>query len=119
MESFAQSGAQGDIALSQAIDRLWVRFLPEIKERIAVLQAAADSLTAGTFTASRRETAYAAAHKLAGVLGTFGITRGTVLARELETNFSREDGPDPAAGKRLAAIAAELRAMVESRESST
>jgi len=118
MESSAQSGAQGDTALSQAIDRLWVRFLPEIKDRIAVIQAAADALAAGTLITSRREAAHAAAHKLAGVLGTFGLTRGTVLARELEINFSRRDGPDPASGKRLATIATELRAMVENRQSS-
>ena len=119
MESSARSSAQGETALSQAIDRLWVRFLPEIKERIAVLQAAAEALAAGALTASRREAAYAAAHKLAGVLGTFGLTRGTVLARELEINFSRKDGPDPASGKRLTGIAAELRAMVESRQSAS
>jgi HPt (histidine-containing phosphotransfer) domain-containing protein len=119
MESSTQSGAQGDTDLSQAIDRLWVRFLPEIKERIAVIQAAADALAHGTLITSRREAACAAAHKLAGVLGTFGLTRGTVLARELEMNFSRDEGPDPASGKRLAAIATELRAMVESRQSST
>ena len=118
MESSAQSGAQGETALAQAIDRLWVRFLPEIKDRIAVIQAAADALAAGTLITSRREAAHAAAHKLAGVLGTFGLTRGTVLARELEINFSRRDGPDPASGKRLATIATELRAMVENRQSS-
>ncbi len=117
MESSTPSDAQGDTSLSQAIDRLWVRFLPEIKERIALLQAAAEAIAAGTLTASSREAAYAAAHKLAGVLGTFGLTRGTVLARELEINFSREGGSDPASGKRHAAIAAELRAMVESRQS--
>ena len=117
MESSAQSGAQGETALSQAIDRLWIRFLPEIKERIAVLQAAAEALAAGALTASRCEAAYAAAHKLAGVLGTFGLTRGTVLARELEINFSSKDGLDPASGKRLTGIAAELSAMVESRQS--
>jgi len=119
MESSAQSVAQGDANLSQAIERLWVRFLPEIKERIAVIQAAADALAAGTPTASRRVAAHAAAHKLAGVLGTFGLTRGTELARELEIDFSSEDGPDPASGKKLAAVAAELRALVESRQSST
>ena len=117
MESSTPSGAQRDASLSQAIDRLWVRFLPEINERIALLQAAAEAIAAGTLTASRREAAYAAAHKLAGVLGTFGLPRGTVLARELEINFSREGGSDPASGKRHAAIAAELRAMVESRQS--
>jgi HPt (histidine-containing phosphotransfer) domain-containing protein len=119
MEPFAQPGAQADTALSQAIERLWDRFLPEIKERIAVLETAAEALAAQTLTPSCREAAQAAAHKLAGVLGTFGLTRGTVLARELEINFSRESGPDPGFGKRLAAIAAELRAMVESRLSAT
>ena len=117
MKSSAQSGAQPDLALSEAIDRLWVRHLPEIKERIAVIQAAAGSLAAGTLDRSRRAAAHAAAHKLAGVLGTFGLTRGTVLARELEINFSSKDGPDPASATRLAAIATDLRAMVESRES--
>ncbi len=116
MESSSKPGDQGDTALSQAIDSLWVRFLPEIRERIAVLHAATEALTTGTLTASRRESAYAAAHKLAGVLGTFGLTRGTVLARELEINFSHNDGPDPASGKRLAAIAAELGEMAESRK---
>ena len=118
MESSAQSGDQRDTPLSQAIDRLWVRFLPEIKERIAIIQVAADALAAGTLITSRRQAAYEAAHKLAGVLGTFGLTRGTVLARELEIGFNRKDGPDPASWKRLGAIAKELQAMVESRKPS-
>jgi HPt (histidine-containing phosphotransfer) domain-containing protein len=113
-----EPAARGDAALTQAIDRLWVRFLPEIEERIAVLDTAAEALAAGTLTAARRETASAAAHKLAGVLGTFGLTRGTVLARELEIGFNRKDGPDPASWKRLGAIAKELQAMVESRKPS-
>jgi hypothetical protein len=49
------------------------------------------------------------------VLGTFGLTRGTVLARELEIMYSRENGPDPALGLRLTSIALELRAIVNSR----
>ena len=114
-----ESSAQpGDADFAQAIERLWVRFLPEIKERVAILEAAAAEVAGATLFPSRRETARAAAHKLAGVLGTFGLTRGTVLARELEINFSREGGPDPGSGKRLAAIAAELRTMVESRKTS-
>jgi HPt (histidine-containing phosphotransfer) domain-containing protein len=114
MKPSAQSGKQGE-ALSRAIDLLWARFLPEIKERVAVLEAAAVSVAAGKLTTSRREKAHAAAHKLAGVLGTFNLTHGTVLARELEMTYSRESSPGPDSGERLAAIAAELRAMVENR----
>jgi len=57
-------------------------------------------------------------HKLAGVLGSFGLTRGTVLARELELTFARESSPGPDASAKLSAIAAELRAMIESRKPS-
>ena len=117
MKSSAQSGDRADPALSQAIDRLWVRFLPEIKERVAILEGAASAVAAKNLTASRREAAESAAHKLAGVLGTFSLTRGTVLARELELTFSRESAPAASLGKHLTRIAAELRTIVESRSS--
>jgi HPt (histidine-containing phosphotransfer) domain-containing protein len=115
MKPPAQSGKPAEEALSRAIDLLWSRFLPEIKERVAILEAAAASVAAKQLTKSRREKAHAAAHKLAGVLGTFNLTRGTVLARELEMTYSRENSPGPDSGERLAAIAAELRTMVENR----
>ena len=118
MKTPAQSGVPADAALSQAIDRLWVRFLPEIRERVAILEAAAAAASSGKLTARHREAAQAAAHKLAGVLGTFSLTRGTVLAREAEVTY-RESAPGPSAGKRLVAIAAELRAMIENRPSTT
>lgn len=115
MKPSAQSGAPSDAALSQAIDRLWVRFLPEIRKRVAVLESAAAAVAAGTLTAERREKAQAEAHKLAGVLGTFSLARGTDLARELEHIFGGESSPASASGQRLLAIAAELRSLVENR----
>jgi HPt (histidine-containing phosphotransfer) domain-containing protein len=119
MKTRAQPGVPADAALSQAIDRLWVRFLPEIRERVAILEAAASAVCAKKLSASRRQAAQGAAHKLAGVLGTFSLTRGTVLARETEVTYSRESAPGASAGKRLGAIAAELRAMIESRSPTT
>jgi HPt (histidine-containing phosphotransfer) domain-containing protein len=102
-------------ALAEALDLLWARFLPEMKQRIAILEAAAAAFAANTFTIPEQKDANAAAHKLAGVLGTFGLTKGTVLARELEMLYSREDGPEPADGPSLISIAAELHALVENR----
>jgi HPt (histidine-containing phosphotransfer) domain-containing protein len=110
-------------ALEQALDRLWVRFLPQIEERVTILESAAfaaGQLSANLLSPSRlsidqRKAASAAAHQLAGTLGTFGLTQGTVLARELEAVYSRECGPDPALAPRLTEIAAELRALIESR----
>jgi HPt (histidine-containing phosphotransfer) domain-containing protein len=70
----------------------------------------------GTLSPGQRQAAHAAAHKLAGVLGAFGLTKGTGPAQEIErlyaaeTPVSREDGP------RLAGMAAVLRSLVESRK---
>ena len=104
--------------LAAALDQLWTRFLPQIRERVSILKSAARSLAAGCLTDPEQEEAGAAAHKLAGTLGTFGLTRGTVLARELECAFARESSPGSDRGVNLAANAAELRAMVEDRKPS-
>jgi HPt (histidine-containing phosphotransfer) domain-containing protein len=118
MKATGQSGARPDAALSQAIDGLWERFLPEISERVAVLEAAVTAATMHKLNGKQREAAQAAAHKLAGVLGTFGLTRGTVLARELELTFARESSPGFSAATKLAEAAAELHAMIENRKPS-
>lgn len=71
-------------AMAVAMARLWTKFLPEIKQRVAVLETTARALAAGTLSEEQREAAHAAAHKLAGSLGTFGMQRGTELARTAE-----------------------------------
>jgi HPt (histidine-containing phosphotransfer) domain-containing protein len=88
-------------ALASAIDRLWTQFLPQMEERIATLETAAAAFAADKLSIEQHEAANTAAHKLAGVLGTFGLTRGTVLARELEIMYSRENDPDPALAARM------------------
>jgi HPt (histidine-containing phosphotransfer) domain-containing protein len=102
-------------SLGHALDLLWARFRPEMEERVAALETAAEAFKANTLSSSQREEAHGTAHKLAGVLGTFGLTRGTVLARELEMMYSQENG-DPTLGEQLAGIASELRAIVASRK---
>lgn len=101
--------------LSKAMDLLWARFMPEIRQRVSLLEDAAAAFAAGTLTTQQQAAAHAAAHKLAGVLGTFSLTRGTVLARELELLYSPEDTPRPESAERLGSTAAELRALVETR----
>jgi HPt (histidine-containing phosphotransfer) domain-containing protein len=106
----------GKPALNEAVDRLWARFLPQLKERVAILETAAAAFAAGNLTIEQHQAAIDAAHKLAGVLGTFGLSGGTALARELEMMYSHEGGPDPAHAARLNEIAAELRGLVENRK---
>ncbi len=100
------------------MDGLWARFLPDIKARVSVLETAAQSAREGKLKPKQREAAQTAAHKLAGVLGTFGLTQGTILARELELAFAPESSPGPDAAPKLAETAAALRSMVETRQPS-
>lgn len=102
--------------LAKALDSMWAKFLPEIRERVAVLEAAAAAFATHVLTASQQEAAHAAAHKLAGVLGTFNLAHGTVLARELELLYSGAGAPDPSVSPRLTGLVAELCAVVENRE---
>jgi HPt (histidine-containing phosphotransfer) domain-containing protein len=102
-------------ALTAAIERLWVQFLPQMHERVDTLATAAGSVAAGTLSPEKQQQAQAAAHKLAGSLGTFGLTRGTELAHELEIAYARRDCPDPLLAEWLANVAAQLRMIVDSR----
>jgi HPt (histidine-containing phosphotransfer) domain-containing protein len=103
-------------ALAAALDRLWLQFLPVMRERVAVLEAAAQDFAADTLPMKRHEEASASAHKLAGSCGTFGLTRATVLARELELMYSQDNGPNREASHTLIATTAELRSLIEARK---
>lgn len=100
--------------LNAALDRMWKQFLPQIEERVALLEAASRALSDGKLTDELRDAAQAAAHKLAGVLGTFGLTKGTILAREAEMQFSGD--ADPAFAPQLTTIAGQLRTLIAERK---
>jgi HPt (histidine-containing phosphotransfer) domain-containing protein len=100
-------------SISDALSKLWTRFLPEIENRLALLQVAADALASGSLGTGQREAAHAAAHKLAGTLGTFGLPQGTDLARQAELLLAG-DVPDSAAPQLLSWVA-ELQSVIRSR----
>lgn len=115
-DSNATVGPVAPPDLAAALDRLWTRFLPDILERADVLSAAADACATAPPTAQQCEAAHSAAHKLAGTLGTFGLARGTELARELELAFAGHVDPDPVFARHLQTIASELRTIIDSRK---
>lgn len=110
METSAQQ------SMVEAMDRLWAKFLPELEERVGLIEAANRALAEKSLSNDQRGGANSAAHKLAGVLGTFGLTKGTVLAREAELLYSGDEEPDPALAPRLAHITQQLKAIVENRK---
>ncbi|MGA2847399.1 MAG: Hpt domain-containing protein [Terracidiphilus sp.] len=101
--------------LAEALNRLWRQFLPQMLERVTVLDCAIGPFAAGVLTEEQREEVYAAAHKLAGILGSFGLPQGTVLAREAEGIFSGSSEPNPVAAARVARIVRELRSLIQNR----
>lgn len=102
--------------LSAALDRLWQQFLPQMEERVAVMESANRALAAGKLSEDQRAAANAAAHKLAGILGTFGLTKGTVLAREAEVIYAGDIGTDPHGGEKLENVALQLKTLIANRK---
>jgi HPt (histidine-containing phosphotransfer) domain-containing protein len=67
---------------------IWERNLPVIRERLNLLDGAAEAVANGTLSDKQRVDAAAAAHKLAGSVGMYGYAEGTDLASRLEQNFT-------------------------------
>ena len=102
-------------AVAQALEAMWRKFLPDIGARVDLLAAAAHATATGALNREQRAAAHAAAHQLAGTLGTFGLARGTVVARELEMRLGG-DGLAPGDARDMERSVAELRAVVAGRK---
>jgi HPt (histidine-containing phosphotransfer) domain-containing protein len=78
-----------------------------------VLQAAGALLSDDRLDEATRQSAVDSAHKLAGVLGTFGLPEGTELAREAETFFGRSTPSGKKEIEQLQVMLAELARLVD------
>ena len=94
--------------MALALARIWAKFQPEMEQRVALMDEAAQALAIGNLSEEQRESAYGAAHKLAGSLGLFGMTRGTEIARAMEHLLESQ----PVEGEALAEGVRELRTMI-------
>ena len=70
--------------LHDLLSTLWSRSRQTIGDRLDVLRATLRSLRANPADMQARKSGGDAAHKLAGILGTFGLPEGTELARRTE-----------------------------------
>jgi HPt (histidine-containing phosphotransfer) domain-containing protein len=70
--------------LHDLLATLWARSRQTISERVEVLRAAHRNLRTNAADKNARRAGADAAHKLAGILGTFGLPDGTNLARRVE-----------------------------------
>jgi len=77
--------------LQQLLLKLWETSKATIAERLETIRQAQAQMATNTLKAAGRKDAIDAAHKLAGILGTFGLPQGTELARQVEEGL-RENG---------------------------
>jgi len=70
--------------LHDLLATLWSRSQQSITDRLDVLRTALRTLRTNPAEKNARRGGADAAHKLAGILGTFGLPEGTNLARRIE-----------------------------------
>ena len=91
---------------------LWKQNYGILLERLKLIRNASDQLGTGSLDCQTRQDAEAAAHKLAGILGTFGLPQGSALASTIETSLAPEKSVD---GSQLRSWLEELEAIIASR----
>lgn len=79
-----QTPAKQDPNIVAAIGKVWERFKDRIAARVTAIEQANQALESGELPQELHATAKQEAHKLAGSLGTFGLTEGSVIARQVE-----------------------------------
>jgi HPt (histidine-containing phosphotransfer) domain-containing protein len=99
--------------LQAMIAIVWERSRHTVEARAALLRNAADLLLENRLDEATQKNAVDCAHKLAGVLGTFGLARGTDLARDAEVFFGRTSPPEKAEVERLREELRELVHLIE------
>lgn len=99
--------------MQSMISALWERSRHTVAERAQLLQNAGELWHNDRLDAATKLRAVDSAHKLAGVLGTFGLPRGTDLAREAEGLFGQSTTPGRAEIERLQLLLAELARLID------
>jgi HPt (histidine-containing phosphotransfer) domain-containing protein len=99
--------------LQSMISALWERSRHTVVERAARLRTAGDLMSDNRLDHATQQSAVDSAHKLAGVLGTFGLPRGTDLAREAEVLFGQTTPPGEVEIERLRVLLAELTILID------
>jgi HPt (histidine-containing phosphotransfer) domain-containing protein len=103
--------------LHQLLLQLWITSKATVSERIDTIRFAQKRMDQGNLDDPTRKQAADAAHKLAGILGTFGIPAGSELARQIEVAMEAEDSPESMSAEDLAAILTQLTDLINQKSS--
>ena len=90
------------------LNQTWIANKPKFLSQLTVFSQAIADLQLGSLSPTLQKQAHFTAHKLAGSLGTFGLTEAMILARQLEQTL---DDSMPLSAPCAATIAALLNAL--------
>jgi HPt (histidine-containing phosphotransfer) domain-containing protein len=101
--------------LHDLLATLWSRSRETISERLDVLRTAHRVLRTTPGDRTARRAGADAAHKLAGILGTFGLPEGTNLARHIEVMLDSDAAIRPFDLDTLQRAIDQLHQMIEAK----
>jgi HPt (histidine-containing phosphotransfer) domain-containing protein len=95
---------------------MWKSSRPTVAERIGTLRNAQERLAEGALDRITRKDAESAAHKLAGVLGTFGIPQGSALSSKIESLLAQDAGINQRQQQELASWLDDLEGLIATKD---
>jgi HPt (histidine-containing phosphotransfer) domain-containing protein len=102
--------------LAEKLDALWKTSKPVVMDRLQALEDNCGKWLLSPHNALASEAAHDAAHKLAGVLGTFGMPRGSQLASAIESIVDKPDAATESERGKIPALLRELREAISARD---
>jgi len=101
--------------LQELLAGLWLRSRGSIEERVRMLRANSGALRIDAGNAGARRAGADVAHKLAGILGTFGLPEGTHSARRIEVLLESGAPLQPGDLEAMEREIAQIEAMIDAR----
>jgi diguanylate cyclase (GGDEF)-like protein len=103
-------GVRSDPTSGEALRAIWQEHRADVMERVGLIERAVAALRKAELDEGLRVEAQRAAHLLIGSVGTFGFTRASEVARELELELS---DPTPARAQAMAKLLATMHRELE------
>jgi HPt (histidine-containing phosphotransfer) domain-containing protein len=100
--------------MDDLLQALWVKNYPILAERLKLIRSAKNKVDRGYLDDPTRRDGEEAAHKLAGILGTFGLPQGSVLASKIEVLLASDASACVQRSAELASLVQELEAVIAS-----
>ncbi len=104
-----------DQKIAAMLEVMWKKSRPAIDERVAALRTAQQRLIGHNLDRTEQKEAESAAHKLAGILGTFGLPDCSALASKIERLLAQPSSINEVQRQELEEWLKELESRIEAK----